>query len=489
MENSKGKDTASSRRWNFAHKLITVVLATVTTFLTYYQIQLQNKLDLEKTRLDGLQHQLDVEQAKLKQQVEQSKLVDQMLSRIEGYLEKQTTQKTTDGVSDKHKGLSDTDKTRILISLLKVSTEAHIGKTGKLETKKQKDLLRKIPLYFALLSENDDMLVDIGSDPEDLPLWVNFAKRTADIEVKVTAAKALKQIASLTTDGKTQAKIINDLLSLTLDWQVEDLRKPVKDVLNEVLIHVDPEEAEVIPELNMAVKEAKKKLFQLKIRQLPTPEKIAEVEDIPQTATIDQITATRDQIYSAKVPPAGSGEAPIRPQKDEIKHLIVELESKDKSIRYSARTKLAAIGEEAVSELLTALNTQKEKYRIRLGVITALLLMDQPVVLPKDKIQLITDLLGDPDSTVRKNTANFLIALTDLKTLTNVVNNLKNNLSDLSNSNNVYNSIVVLGELRKRWPDKIAKDIKKLLTMTKANLRKDRRDWKKSLDQINKYLS
>ena len=87
-----------------------------------------------------------------------------------------------------NKGLTERDKTQILISLLKIAAEVHLEQPGEAAKR-----IKEIPLHFALLSDNAEMLVNIGSKPEDLKLWVPLARAAGDVDVKATAAKALEK--------------------------------------------------------------------------------------------------------------------------------------------------------------------------------------------------------------------------------------------------------------------------------------------------------
>jgi hypothetical protein len=473
------KDTSGNNdgtAWDVVHKYLTVALALATSVLGYWQFQLQ--------------HKLDVEQSRLKQQVEKTKLVDQMLDRIEGYLDKQPVSDDTDRPGGNRRGLTETDKTRILISLLKIAAEVHLEQTGQLEKQEQKDLIRAIPLHYALLSDNGEMLVTIGSKPEDRKLWLAFARAAADPDVKRTAARALARIAALTTDGKEHARIIMSLLDLTVDWQVPELSDPVAEALQSVLKRIDEEDQKDIPDLAEAIRQAKAKFDLLKLQSeiVPAAETYAvESERVKVKAeTIQQVS----QVFQKLQAP--------QPKSLEIQDLIAKLRAQDKDSRRSVRSKLAYYGDRAIPDLLNALETSGNEYRIRIGVVTALLLMEQPVSIPRDKIALLTDLLGDQDATIRKTTASLLVGYLnslakrkhpgDENAIRGVIDALKSNLEDLDNPNGIYNSVVVLGEASGQMPVEIAGTMQSLLTHTRARLKQDRRSWDKTVGRIGKYL-
>lgn len=476
MQKNNPSGNTSGSVWDVMHKYITVALAIATSVLGYWQFQLQ--------------HKLDVEQSKLQQQVEKTKLVDQMLNRIEGYLDKQPVPDDANSLGRNKRGLTETDKTRILISLLKIAAEVHLEQTGQLEKQEQKDLVRAIPLHFALLSDNDEMLVTIGSKPEDRKLWLAFARAAADPDIKSTAARALARIAALTTDGKEHAKIIMSLLDLTVDWQVPELSNPVAEALQSVLKRIDEEDQKDIPDLAEAIRQAKAKfdLLRLQSEIVPATETyVAESERAKVNAeTIQQV----GQVFQKLQTP--------QPESLEIHDLIAKLRAQDKDLRRSIRSKLANYGGRAIPDLLNALETSGNDYRIRIGVVTALLLMEQPVSIPSNKISLLTNLLGDEDPTIRKTTASLLVGyLNSLATrnytedenaIRGVIDGLKNNLRNLDNANGVYNSVIVIGETLGQMQAEIAGSMQSLLTETRVKLNRDRRFWDKTLSQIAEYL-
>lgn len=495
MANNDPTGHASGNTWDTLHKFFTAGLALATMLLGFWQFIANNKLtavklDMEKNKTEFTQ-QLEKKQAALKQQVEKTTLVDQMLNRIEGYIEKQPTLSEEESIDKKKRGLTATDKMQILISLLKIKTEVHLQQTGQLEKDEQKDLVKAIPLYFALLSENDEMLVTIGSKLEDLALWVPLARATADPGVKETAARGLERIAALTTDNKVRAFIIESLLELTVDWQVPELINPIAKALGSVLTRIVEEDREDSPELAEAFKKANEKWDLFRVAQKTVPGTPGSSEKIIPKDVKPEIVEQVSQVFQEY-------QAPLQAD-PKIQKLIDRLESKDKNVRRSARSELGNAAEKAVPELLNILKTDRGKvYRIRLGVITAFLLMDQPVEIPADRIYLLTDLLKDKDSTIRKNTASFLIAYIEslgkrppkdsTLSIESTIADLFRNLGDRNNKNGVYNSIVVLGEVKNKLPDNSPEMIKNQLKKTKEDLTNDPQDWRKTISLINRHI-
>jgi hypothetical protein len=494
MANSGSTGSTSGIPWDLLHKILTGVLASATIVLGGYQFQLQ--------------HKLKVEQEALNQKVQNIQLVDQMLKRIEDYLDKYPDPKEENKGLNKegNKGLNARDKTRIRISLLKLATEVHLAEAGKAdpekedlgmaksekaEKKTQEDRLREIPLIFALLSDDEEMLVTISTEPDDIGLWVEYARSAGDAKVQATAAGALERIAILTTDVFVQEKVINSLLELAADWQDPDINNPVIVALKNVLQRIDGEDLEETDRLAEAVNNAEVKINFLTIQSNTAAATKnngdKENPEIDKQELIKQVNLVFEKMQ-------------VRQESDpEIKKLIKALEDDDKNIRRSARSKLGSVGASAVPLLLEALKDKGTEYRVRLGVITAFLLMEPPVQIPEKQIQLVASLLGDLDSTVRKNTANFLIA--NLKALDkakdsdqaikSIVDALSVNLSKHDNANGVYNSVVVLGEVLKQMSETStsARIIREQLIKAKGELGKEHpRAWQKTLSQVEKYL-
>ncbi len=468
------KENISSNS-NFWQKLFTgwdwqkVFLAIFTTLtasgLGLYQSQLQN--------------QLNNQQFQLTHRVEQDKLVGQMVERVDKYLNMSK--------------LEDEEKAIILISLIEIVTDTHLEEDQRNNRQEQAELVRGIPFYVALLSENNDALVTIGSkNDQDVSLWVKLAKQTSNTEVRLTAARALQEIFYLTEEEQTnkqtnisRATILNHFLALTPEWPTKEeeqifgkFSQELYDILKNVLENLSSEEVESNDELKKVVSRADKWIREWELANMPNIEDIAKSPEKPvkEPFEIPQIIQQYRNTLSEK-------------DTEQIKTLIEQLKNNNTATRRSARSTLGALGQKAVPKLLSALEKENNVYRIRLGVVTALLLMEQPVTIPPENIGQITELLGDNDSTIRTNTANFLIKLSEPKTQENVVESLIANLDDLTNENKVYNSVVVLGELKSKVSNSVRKTIQEGLQTSRDNLSKDNSSWTNTIRQIEKYLS
>ncbi|MDJ0582452.1 MAG: hypothetical protein QNJ66_20895 [Crocosphaera sp.] len=465
--------TSNSNLWQ---KLLTgwdwqkVFLAILTAIIGLYQFRLQHQLTY---------------------QVEQDKLVGQMLERVDKYLSMNSE-------------LEDHEKARILISLTKIVTDSHLEENRGLNTEEQKNRLRFIPFYVALLSEDEDTLVTISSqDDNELNLWIEFAKQTSNTDIKLTAARALEKIFYLSGDGENdidRAKMINHLLALTTDWQIQDytgksneefrqFNKELNEIITNMVNNITKEEIEGNEQLTQAVKNVKNKYDELIVAKQPTLEEIAQEGGQEQPKDQVKVPEIIQQISDNFSEKSGEeSESPSPKEKNQISSLIDDLKNNHTATRRSARSKLSAFGQKAVAQLLTALKEENDIYRIRLGVVTALLLMKQPVEIPLEDVGEITKLLGDNDISIRINTANFLIKLSDPKTREDVVKNLLKNLNNPTNDDHGYNSVVVLGELKSQVSKPLQATIEQNLRSAKENLSKNKSSWPKTIKQIDKYL-
>ena len=442
------------------HKLVTLLLAVATTVLGVWQFKLQ--------------HRLDEERAKLQAQVGRTKLVNEMLTRVEGYL-------------DKQENLSPEDETRIRVALSKIAAEVNIEESGSLQN--QSDLIRQVPLYLALLTENHEPLV-IDASHDAMILWVPLAVATADPKIRETAIEALERIGELSADSLVVAEAIDSLLDLAGDWRIEDSRDEVAEALASVLARVDSDDLKESEKLAEAVRRARSTLDTLIATTTPSIDEIA--EGAAYTATDGPLLPA-----STKIAPELTQQVTrvaselLAEDYDQIPKLIDDLESEDKERRRDARSRLASIGQEAVPALLQALERNSESYQTRLGVVTTLLLMQQPVSLTADEASLVTDLLGDEDPTIRKNAANFLIGVRDPDTVRAVFVRLTNNLSRTDNPNQLYNTVVVLCELGNRLaeaqPD-LRESVRGRLQHAKQEL-EQQGTWTKTVAQIEKCVA
>jgi len=312
-------------------------------------------------------------------------------------------------------------------------------------------------------------------------------------------------------------------MALTVDWRNPVYSAPVAEALINVLDQVRAEDIDDNTRLAEAVSSAIVRIDLLKYEPELVPETASNGEPTipispttPTSPTItipDNIPDTSEQTaYSVVTSKAHTlrdldqlyEQAQVKITKEEkpdnIANLIKDLEVDDLETRRLARSKLASVGQEATSDLMVALKSKNEIYRIRLGVITALLLMNEPVLIEAQNISLITDLLGDGDSTIRKNTARFLIRFMLLhsqepipesdRIIEKTLKSLSNNLSQVKNPNLVYNSAVVLGEFLNVAPQTFSKRklIREILESAKDNLKKNPRSWKRTIMQIDNSL-
>lgn len=384
--------------------------------------------------LGGMQwylgQELAMQKASLEQRVGRTNLIDQMLNNIENYLDK----------SD----LPASAKARIIISLLKISTDAYLSTEGQLD-QKQEDFVRKIPLYFALLSNDHDMLADIGAQEQEIVLWVPFARRTGDQEVKMTALRALNQIMTTSDSLVLKKEVSRSLLGMEIAPDNAELRASLLDSVVGAIARIDVGEG-------LGDEDLKDLAGRLRILEddLRLPRLGPQGDAILGSATgdgrpveDDEMRARAANVIENLLPPPPPGEVGER-----VTRLIDQLEGEQ---RRAARSELARIGAPAVVELVEVLTTPTASYRTQLGAVAALALMaPSSVMLPSEGTEAVVLLLGHSDATMRTTAASFLNSLADPTTLRHAKDQLLGGVEALGNGNLVYNSVTVLGSWLRR---------------------------------------
>jgi hypothetical protein len=382
----------------------------------------------------SLNSQQDKLAAALDQRIGRTKLIDDMLANVEQYLDKSQ--------------LDERSKGRIIVSLLKVSTDVSLAKEGELD-RRQESFVRKIPLYFALLAGNDDMLADIGAEESEMELWIEFAARTGDRDIKKTALRTLDQIISTSDDLEVRKNVGQALLQMRVAQDDPELRSAFRNSIVGALAGLNPAIDQAPDDADIKVLLSNLDVLRADL-ELPGSGAALPVGESDQNSTqiasadgvTPEVRQRAENVVANLLPP------PTQPQLDtRVKELIAELEGQR---RRAARNELARIGAPAVPALLAALATPNPPYRVRLGVISAFALMDPSVEIPAEGMNDIVRLLNDPDSLIRETTIKFLANLTDPASIAHAKDALFVNLDELTDGMRVYNSVRVLGEWLQR---------------------------------------
>ncbi|UEM24410.1 hypothetical protein JL100_032845 (plasmid) [Skermanella mucosa] len=395
------------------------VIAVLTPIVTIILGVIQWQLSHEQERL----------QSALDQRVGRTKIIDDMVANINQHVKDST--------------LKDQAKARITISLMKIRTDASIDDDGKLDSK-QEESIHKLPLYFALLSNNDDMLADIGAEKRELALWVPFAQRTGDQGIKSAALNALDQIMATTASIGIRKEVARSILGMNIPSDNPELRQRLRDSIVKALarsqLAEEPTDKEMI-DLNGRLNAA---LDDLVVKQAISASDQEPSGQITTAPAFDTTSAGVLPIKNELQQAAANAVANLpEPNPDEVGALISQLDGEQRRL---ARSELARIGAPAVPALIAALTAPNPTYRIQLGAVTALALMaPADVKLPQDGAEAVVKLLGHSDDTMRKTAALLLNSLVDPESLKRTGELLFSQLKESNNGNLVYNSVTVLG--------------------------------------------
>lgn len=449
-------------------RVVALILAIVTPFLSYMQYHENQNFKRQQSEITKTQQRLErrlkVERQRLEGQVAQSQFVDQLLTRMEKYLDKLGTLKDEKSAGQEHtastnegaavSGLDEKDKLRIMISLSKIAVESHLERKQGGETQAQKALLREIPVRFALLAEDDSMLVAMSKSEFEIKPWADFAEHTASSTIKKTAAKALERIALTTDSSELQLRksILNRLIKLARDTTELDRNRKndATDSLVRVFVSFKDESMDAPDEMKKEI--AKAALFLEGTGLMMQPDM-----DVPRGLAPSQITEAHQtdghlgESNTSPARPTVSRATAIAQEADidseEIKILIEQLDSDDKYLRRPARDKLASMGLYAVAPMMTKFTEVEASYRIRLGVLVALttILRNDKDLAPQVSEKLTPEDLGHlakeidvNDRTMRQYATEFLFDLGDKRIVVPALRVAKDTKSDQSRYQAIY---------------------------------------------------
>lgn len=386
----------------------------------------------------------DTEQltAKTQASATKTKMVQDHLSMIKDYIS--------------HSTLSEQHKSHVIATVMKVSSEINLAGDGSID-EQTKRIAKNLPLNFALVSENAAVLADIGASPDDIEVWTRHANLSGSQSIRRTAVEALGHIVR--SHGQIDVKKFasSKLVEFSKEPNEVDYLEVASASLNRALssFSVDTVTGKgdlvaTVSDLQAAEKDVCVRLnaFREIARQKSCRGGVAMSSELAnQAITRDQ--ATRNDLHVALAQDEKSASVA------DIEDRITKLRSNNETERAEARSSLGRIGQRVVPRLMQELKTfGATEYRVRLGVVVSILLMDAKVNISKEHLAQLTALLGDPDTTIRKTTALVLIELENPETLSAARKLLVDQIRAKTNENSVYNAVVVLGE----WLDRKALD-------------------------------
>ena len=426
--------------------------------------------------------------------------------------------------------LDDTKNKRILLSLLKLEKEIRVSETGELGDEHIRNAVDALPYHLALLAGDSEALAHIGGQQADLQLWLPIAKTSGDLEVRRAAINALNDVAVLTNDAETVRVCLEAIVELTRRWNVPELAEQARSAVTaiaESYRRIGPEHSDVNVLIGDALRELEGSLSETpaalaawtsaqsvsgeeltrpgaeappdtvssdpEVGPPPIPPDTAVAEPVASTqsavARTTDLTALRQlrQSYEPASSAVRSASFPVE--------LIDQLRSDDVKERRVARSRISDYGDQAVPALFATLKDNPDDYRIAVGVVTALSLMDPGLSIAQADVASLVALLGHPDSTLRKNTAVYLGRLSDPASLEAVRQALEAVSADptaLDNPDLIYNSVIVLGDwlvYNQAIPDDLRPHIERSLRTIDDRLAADQKHaWKNTRAKIAHYL-
>lgn len=397
-------------------------------------------------------------------------------------------------------GFEDEKNHRVLISLLAIEKEIRMSLTGEIREAGVREEVDRLPLHLALLANDSDALAHIGGRVQDLERWLPIAKASGDVAIRRAAIVALKKIGEISDDSTVIKKCVASIVELTQRWNNTELREAGVDAIKGIAqVHMTSD-IDNADELNRQILTALRELEGAPPSVEGATEEVAvsvternledarrEKERAFAEQQLESVRALRTQYETRSV---------LAPETQTLDTLLMDLDSKDASTRRLARSKISDYGEKAVGPLLDALKSSPSKYHLRVGVVTALMLMPQPLALNREQLQAIVPLLGDPDKTVRTNTAQFLGQSEDTKTLeatSQILTEVATDSKNYDNANYIYNCVIVFVDWL-RWnehvkgSDEMKQAIKSSLGNINAALEQDGRTWATTRGRIKEGL-
>ncbi len=486
-------------------------LQKINTVVTILIAVLGGVLSVRQCEMDKAQTDILVAQQELSSKLKLYESTNIFVETVEKYLEKV-----------EHTPQS---KKEILGALLNIVSKSNMSIAGD-SPDAGVNLLRIMPLHFSLLTQNPDTLAHIAPSGPDRDIWVELAEKSANLQAKETAIRALeyigkygKRLEDEKVAGENQTGISHDfpdlpyaiekIISISNQGQIPELNKAVTHSLYNLLSLVespndpDPrvisiiqggfnlaqdlsaESQETAPSSPDGMPEPGKRIVVPEV----APKQAGPEVDVAQVGkgehladkqrSLEAVQALKDRLDLPN--------QPAEVDDTEITELIKKLDSASKEERRLARRRLGELGAKAVESLLDVLKGPKVKYNVRLGVVSSLFFMEQPIAIPKEKIESVVKLSGDRDTQIRRNAASFLLKETDKETIRAATPLLLYRLQDTNNSPGLYNAVVILGEWNTMKAGKKL-GITLALQQAKKRLTREGAHWEKTIKKIDESL-
>lgn len=398
----------------------------LATILSIFSTLITILIAVQQLRIQTAQADAAIEQEAMKTQLAAISREQNALN-LRVSKEKQTTEFVT-FMLDRVEKMNITDEAKkrsILISLLDLVAESRAGETGETSGDNKEDI-RLFAIRLALLSDNHDAIAHVGYDRVDE--WLPLAKKSSYPDVRVTAIRALGQLA-LFQDAQWSSqpqgqrlqdnvnwlfRILNEIVTLARGLKSKDrVTKAAIEEIQKIQANlVAKEDLTLTQEQYLYLDFLQDRLREVSKRQdLGTASKKVDksLEDI------SQIQQTAKPIEPSAAPSTS----------DSVTQLLNDLESEDTPTRRGARTQLANQGQVVLADMANHLETKQGVYRAWYGVAFAMAKMETLVVHDLELAKKLTELLSSGQGDIRKNTVNAFGRLNDAKSRLTVLTALK----------------------------------------------------------------
>jgi hypothetical protein len=422
--------------------------ALIAAFIAFQTVNLKVKQEEIKTAQNDIlrqQDQIKTAQEEIKRRAQAEAL----------------THTFVDKLSEQVKQLhlkEDRQKDAIIIDMIDIITQANASQTGDVRDAYRR---REIPLRLALLAGDDETLAHIGGATSKRRVWLRLARASASSRVRETALRALGHLARV-ADSRDIAPAIGDMLELSEHLRRVDLLDAGLTAIESTIdvLSKEPTRFREEPSVRMMVQDLRATTVSANAVRVDYGTTVSNTSS-REIAHAGQVESLLKRLDAAGLVEVAAG-MPVQPVPTaDSAAAIGKLASDVVQERRTARAELAASGAGILPALAKELRDsagREDAYRIKIGVVTALFQMQQPVVIanPEDAATIVA-LIGDDDALVRQYASEFLMKLYDPASVRLVHEALSRYLKqrNLAAGTATYNAVVVLGTWLRILPTRL----------------------------------
>lgn len=325
--------------------------------------------------------------------------------------------------------LTNKDQMRIELAMLKMKLDS-LKNNGDKDIQIQFDVRRAVPFYFALMTDQHEMLADIGGEARDIEFWLPMAYRSGDQKIKMTAVRALWLIIITSRDKNSRISAINGLIELDQTTEIREIKIEANRIYGSIVLRLNFSELSSDDDLKKALNRLTERASILKTEVNALAEGGVSGEDYRGNATNGGSNRNNilfqerrnEALVQQALNKAANTLKPIA-STDIMKtaeQYIKDYESKVSSQRDEARAALGRMGAPVSSLLFEILDNKNATYRQTLGAVVSLARMDPDIDFSNRSAQdlsNISSLLTHKDNAIRGNIINFLESRNNIQTI------------------------------------------------------------------------